>query len=268
MTRIRSSVTLTALLLLCVTIGKAEPRGSDSSPKIVLKLDDMKHRNGELAEGWKRTLAYLDEQGIPASIGLICNSLDGAPASYVETLKALQRSGRYELWNHGWSHTRDREAGTCEFDGTGYAYQAERFERSQRLALDALGFALIGFGAPFNATDADTSRVLGETPGIRWWMYPPEDTTIPDGVLPLPRVGRVNIEKPVHVPNPAALREAFPGFRDRAVLVIQGHPAGWDQKDHLANFEAIIDYLREEGCTFVLPRDLLLTADADARVPG
>ncbi len=225
------------------------------APAVILKLDDMKHRNGVLTPGWQQTLAYLDEQAIPASIGVVGNTLEDAPAAYLDALKALDATGRYELWNHGWSHTRDQEAGTWEFRGTGYEYQRERFARTQRLAREKLGVDFVGFGAPYNQTDDDTVRVLAEHRELRWWMYPPRDAEAPAGVVVLPRISKVNIEMPVQVPNPEALAAAFPAYRHESVLVIQGHPMSWEQDGRFEKFVAVIEFLQQQGCRFVLPSD-------------
>ncbi|MEM6333862.1 MAG: DUF2334 domain-containing protein [Planctomycetota bacterium] len=247
-------VLLIALSAWCCPT-QAEPVHHDA-PRIVLKLDDMKHRGGTLDPGWQMTLAYLDEHDIPASIGVVGNTLENAPQAYLDRLIALDATGRYELWNHGWSHTRDKETGIAEFRGSGFEYQLDRFARTQQFARDTLGIDFVGFGAPYNQTDADTARVIEQHPEVRWWMYPPRSAQVPRGVLPLYRVGSVNIEIPVHNPNPQALREAFPEHRDEPVLVIQGHPMSWDVGDRFEKFTQIIEYLRAEGCTFVLPRDL------------
>lgn len=247
-------ITSLAVAFVCLNL-TAQTTGP--APQVILKLDDMKHKRGELVSGWQMTLAYLDEKNIPASIGLVCNTLDNPPEAYVASLKTLDSTGRYEFWNHGWSHTRDKDAGTYEFKGNSYEYQAERFARSQQIARDILGIELIGFGAPYNQTDESTAKLLGEHPEIQWWMYPPRKAIIPDGVMPFYRIGKINIEIPVHSPNPEALREAFPLYRDQPVLVIQGHPMSWDQDDRFEKFKEIIEFLESQGCTFVLPRDLV-----------
>ncbi|MEO0587695.1 MAG: DUF2334 domain-containing protein [Planctomycetota bacterium] len=248
---------LLALILTMVCTPADAVAEEFNPPKIVLKLDDMKHRNGVLDPGWQMTIEYLDGLNIPASIGVVGNTLDNAPQAYLDQLRALHATGRYELWNHGWLHTRDKENDTAEFRGTGYPYQFNRFARTQQIARDTLGIEFLGFGAPYNQTDADTARVIAEHPEVRWWMYPPRSAEIADGLLPLYRVGKVNIEVPVHVPNPEALREGFPDYRDRPVLVIQGHPMSWDVEDRFEKFKQVIEFLREQGCTFVLPRDLV-----------
>lgn len=250
-----NSLVLIAAVLVTPNVFQAQE--APTGPKIILKLDDMKHRNGELVAGWKMTLDYLDQHNIPATIGVVCNTLENAPPPYIDALKQLHATGRYELWNHGWSHTRDKEAGTYEFKGTPYEYQAERFARSQQIARDVLGIEFIGFGAPYNQTDESTAKIIAEHPEIRWWMYPPRQAEVTDHVTPFYRVGKVNIETPVHVPNLEAIQEGFPKYRDRPVLVIQGHPMSWDRDDRFQNFTAIIEYLTAQGCTFVLPRDLV-----------
>ncbi|MEM1027607.1 MAG: DUF2334 domain-containing protein [Planctomycetota bacterium] len=250
-------VCLAAVALFLPYSMNAQEAPAPSGPKIILKLDDMKHRGGELVAGWQMTLEYLDSKDIPATIGIVCNTLEDAPSAYIDALKQLHATGRYELWNHGWSHTRDKEAGTFEFKGMPYEYQAERFARSQEIAREVLGIEFIGFGAPYNQTDESTARIISEHPEIRWWMYPPRQAEVADGVTPFYRVGKVNIEIPVHVPNPQAMEEAFPQYRDREVLVIQGHPMSWDREGRFEDFVAIMEYLTAQGCTFVLPRDLV-----------
>lgn len=231
-------------------------------PVIVLKLDDVSRHGDDLAPDWLATLDVLDAHGIPASLGLICQSLVDAPASYVDRLKDLALSERYELWNHGWDHSRDPQAGTWEFCGTGYAYQRDRFERSQRIAREVLGITLKGFGPPFGKTDDDTYRVVTEHPEMRYWLHYDLPQTLPATIRTVPRHRGVALESPCHVPNPEAFFAGFALDAQEPVCVIQGHPASWLQGPRLRDFEAIISTLVDTGFQFRLPSQLSLGGQA------
>lgn len=222
-------------------------------PRIILKLDDLCCVAGGLHPGWVQLFDFLDEQGLPASLGLICESLEHAPQSFLSRVRALADSGRYEIWNHGWSHMEDKARGVREFYGTGYDYQRDAVAKSQALAREALGLTMRGFGAPFNAADDDTARVVAEHADIQWWFYHTTEVKALPGITLLPREPVVHLEQPVHVPNPAALEAGFTQHRDAPMLVLQGHPQSWTVGDRFAGFQSVVRHLKDAGCTFVLP---------------
>lgn len=219
---------------------------------IILKLDDLGHSKGRVPEPWKRLGAFLKERRIPASIGIVCNSLEGDNPEYFAWIKELQESGLVEFWNHGYTHREWDENGRhyWEFDGRPYEEQKQHIERSEQLAREKLGFPLTAFGAPFNATDSNTSRALAASNDIKVNMY--GDTTEQAGKIILDRIGAVNIESPTFSPNLEALVKGYNAHPDQKFFVIQGHPAMWTGA-RWEQFSKIIDFLTEQKAIFIQP---------------
>lgn len=139
----------------------------DHSGKIaIIKADDVHNKTGK----WQRFFAVSREKGVKVSAGIICDSLEGDKWDYAHWLKDLQSSGWVEFWNHGWDHKRWETSGSkkmYEFSGTGYDHQKNHFGDSQDIIKRVLGSAPIAFGAPFNAIDSNTVKVMNESPEMR-----------------------------------------------------------------------------------------------------
>ncbi|MGE9289856.1 MAG: DUF2334 domain-containing protein, partial [Puniceicoccales bacterium] len=153
-------ITLCAGWLLCLQIN-AIPDSSADEPKtfsVILKLDDMVQRHGAIPDTWQRVYDYADHRGIPFSVGVIGNSLEGEAPEYFDGLKSWSDSGFVELWNHGYDHKMWEEGGerVREFRGSGYEHQYDHLKRSQDLAQEKLRLSFVTFGPPFNNTDEDT----------------------------------------------------------------------------------------------------------------
>lgn len=228
-----------------------------SSPRIILKLDDLKvEASGDIHLGWIQVIDLLDERNIPASIGLICSSLAAPTDEYLAWI-AQRKADGHEFWNHGFCHcqeTLDDGTRIREFRGKPYDEQLSALVDGQRLAKEKLGFAFTAFGAPYNSTDSSTALAINRTPDLKHWIY--KETDFETALKELPRTP-VNIEYPVHVPNLDSLQHYFKQHRTEEVLIIQGHPRSWiEQPERMKNFVEILDYLVGEGCSFVRIEDL------------
>lgn len=232
----------------------ANTEKADSSFQVVLKLDDMSQSQGGIPSQWQRVYDYATERGTPISVGIICNSLEGDNAGYFDALKAWNASGLVEFWHHGYDHKQWTVDGKRmrEFAGSGYDHQFKHFKDSQDLASEKLSIDFTTFGAPFNATDEDTKRVLQQYPGITVWLYGPKGDAA--GKTVLKRNYSVNLEVKVGDVDFDVFQAAYLAKPVGQLLVLQGHPRGWDDQDFSA-FTRVVDFLSEQGATFVLPRD-------------
>lgn len=223
--------------------------------RVVLKLDDVWATDGDLPERWKRVDAFCAGRGVPYTMGVICNSLEGDSPRYFEALRTIAESGRAELWHHGYDHKQWEAEGAkvWEFKGSGYEHQLDHLRRAQALAKAKLGVTFTTFGAPFNATDADTVRGLEQLPDIKVWLFAPRDVV--SSKFTTPNISAVNIEHPVHKPDFGQFKLGYEQHKNDPFLVMQGHPNSWDD-NAFAEFARIVDFLRAEGARFVLPRDL------------
>ena len=228
-------------------------------PRVILKLDDLKlERDGQIHPAWIEVFDTLNRRGITGTIGLICSSLEVPTDGYVDWIQERRAEG-HEIWNHGFCHCR--EGGilaeeTFDFRGRSYEDQLRDLTRSQALAREHLGFPLVTFGAPYNATDEATARAIALQPDLGVWLF--KDGDAPTDLTVVPRVPEVNIEFPTHKPN---FEQFLTGYEARAsdsLLVIQGHPRSWHKGfGRMAAFVEIISFLQAEGAEFVTPSSLL-----------
>lgn len=250
-----------ATLALATICALAPSRAQTPPPPIVpvvLKLDDLNTRGGNVPARWSRVTDLAREKNIKVSIGVICESFHHGNASYFSYIKDWHASGLVEFWFHGWDHKQWEENGVKlqEFKGTSYEHQKDHFVKSQALAREKLGFAFTTFGAPFNATDDATLRVLSEDPDLEVFLYGKRSDAEPSGKLVLDRVGDVNIESPLFVPN---AEKFIAGYLRHAAkrdyFVIQGHPAQWNDA-RWAEFVKIVDFLVENKIPVLTPSEL------------
>ncbi len=246
---------------VAITGGKGLP--------IVIKANALTVRpDGSLPPRWEKFAAYLNDRRLKFSIGVITYSLDTTSQSYfawaVDTskenyfawIKEQHASGLVEFWHHGYNHHQWLQNGSdvFEFKGSGYDHQLEHLKQGQDLAREHLGFVFTTFGAPFNATDSDTVRVLAKDTDIRVWLYGnPADSA---GKTILDRDPQVNIEHPIFVPNFEKFAAGYAASSaSRRYYVIEGHPAQWNDTQ-FAEFERIIDFLVAHDARFVTPTEL------------
>lgn len=247
-----------ASLIRAETPAPARPA---NPPPVVIKLDDLNTRGGNVPAAWRRVTDLAREKNFKVSIGVICDSFEHGNASYFDYIKEQHASGRVEFWFHGWDHKQWEENGAKlqEFKGTSYEHQKDHFVRSQALAREKLGFAFATFGAPFNATDDVTNRVLSEDPDIKVFLYGKPSDAAATGKIVLERVGDVNIEAPLFVPDSAKFIAGYlKHAARRPYFVIQGHPAQWNE-ERWAEFVKIVEYLQANRIPIVNPAELAAT---------
>lgn len=234
----------------------ANPYKGKTPPKIVLKVDDFVPSHGGVHPRWIKLADFCKDRKIKINYGIIANGMNSDCAEFVKWTKAQHDAGRIEFWNHGFDHGQTKDTGkiVSEFDGQTYEYQKDHMTKANQLAREKLGFPFVAFGAPFNATDANTVKVLSEDPDIKVWMY--GDTRNTAGKTVLERIYTVNIENPTLIPNYAAFLEGYVHNRGSAYFVMQGHPAGWGG-DRWDQFVKIVDFLTAQKAEFVFASDLI-----------
>jgi hypothetical protein len=227
-------------------------------PAVVLKVDDLGAVGGEVPKGWKRITDFALERKIKLSIGIITETLATANLSYFQYIKDLHKTGQFEFWFHGWDHKMWKEDGKVlqEFKGTSYEFQKEHFVKSQALAKEKLGFAFTTFGSPFNGFDDATFKVFVEDPEMKVFLYGnrSDQAKIPGKTI-LERVGGVNIEEPISVPNANRFISGYlKNAKGRSYFVIQGHPNQWNDA-RWAEFVKLVDYLQQNKIPIITPTE-------------
>ena len=245
----------------------AEMPARKAPPIIILKLDDVMQIRGHAHARWRELADYLASRRIKAGFGMVCRTLQEATPEYVKWVRDLRASGLIEFWFHGWDHATHREADGVynEFSHRSYEEQRKRFDDSQKLALEKLGFAFETFGTPGGAYtggafDAETVRVMADEPHMKAWLYPqPLDEAgkkLEAGgkVTILDRVWDVNIEGAVGVPDCNRLMAGYAKHPDREYFVLQGHPAMWSP-ERFGEFARILDFLVAQKAVFMTPSE-------------
>ncbi len=196
----------------------------------------------------------LIEKQIRASFGIIADRCDNtALASLAPYLNAKDSNGAklFEIWHHGLNHKNP------EFGGQPYAYQKSHFDEADERINSNLGIQMQTFGAPFNANDSNTVRVLCENKNYKVSLFgrtPPDSS----GILNLRN--RVNIETTTGNPSYAAFVDNYNAKKNTFTdyMVVQAHPNGLSE-EKLSQFEQVIDFLLHEGCEFVTPYEYYLS---------
>ena len=245
------------LILLFLLFGLVQVGILSAAPKIILKLDDLRiSKNGSASSA---TLEYLKQKGVKAGFGIIANGIDETALSFLTPyINATNAKGEklFEFWHHGYDHK------SPEFKATGYDYQKHHFEKADSLFENSLGIKMHSFGAPFNASDSITIRVMSENPKYKVIML---GSIIParlTGILNLNQ--RVNLELSPGVPDSAYFVTNYLASKSKYsnYMIVQAHPP-YFKPERLDEFKKVIEFLIREGCEFVLPYEYYKTTIAN-----
>ena len=248
--------TLVLPLLAVATLSAADT--ASSKPQVILlKLDDViapKVSSTPVAPAWLKITDYLRTNHIKASFGIICESLEKDNAPYFQWIKDIQKEGQIEFWMHGYHMKTAQEPG--EFEQGTAAEQQAILEKSMKLAKEKLGFPLPAFGPHWSGTTDATDEALQAVPEIKIWLYGPAK---PKHFTRLSLDRVLALENPTFVPDPVKFKAVYEkNAASREVLVLQGHPAQWDEK-RWAGFVEIIEFLKSKNVVFMTPSEYLAT---------
>ena len=211
---------------------------------VILAADDLKFFISDiLPPQWDRFISYIKSKGIVSGIGLIGRSLVEGNSSYLALVASLQSSGNFEIFNHGYTH--DLTPQWDEFQNTTYDFQKEHLLLTQDLAQSTVNITLHAFVAPGGYIDSNTIKAIDEIDDIKiWFGGDPRSTKI---VLNEPYC---HIESPTFYPNYQEFVSRY--SPDSGLYVFHFHPYEWDDRG-FGDFQKIIEYLIQEGVTFVTP---------------
>jgi hypothetical protein len=215
---------------------------------IILKLDDLQSKT----ELWDVVTRYIIHKKVKASIGIIGKSLEENDQAYFDWIKELHSTGRFEFWNHGYTHAK-HETG-LEFYNSTYEDQYKSIENTQRLGLEKLGIQFYTFGAPWNKTDANTRAVLEKFHKIKVWLRGDINSK---SKLCLNTVGfacETKKEKSKFFVDSEKLMKKLDASKSDPYTLLQFHPNGWKTMKRVREFYKIIDHLKPQPETkFMTP---------------
>mgnify|MGYP001354367382 CR=1 FL=1 len=260
----KTSLAIGMMAMLCTMLAGEStgvPAGASPARKIVvIKADDMR----AIHPNWDRFFFHAKEKDIKVSVGIFGNSIESPSNEYAIWLKKSIEDGRVEYWNHCWDHEKwgTKEAPTWEYCGSGYEHQKAHFERTQA-AGRKLGFTFRIFGAPYNQMDADTVRVINESPDIQGvFIRPGKDKEVDaalSGKVLLPMHSWIlkGEAKGTGKPDSAQFQKDYSILTpkgDVTMMALQFHPTFFTEQG-FTEYEAIIDFLKKEGWEFLLPSE-------------
>lgn len=216
-----------------------------AAPAIVIKLDDLTTDESSVRH-FGNVFALLEKHGIKGSFGVIGQRYLDEPgkdksAAYA-TIRGWSKSGVVEIWHHGWVHS------PTEFNTASLADQLQAFRQTIDIMREKCGIELVTFGAPHNATDATTVQALNELGTIKYWMFP----TVKEGSNLVLLTRRLNMEVATGDVRFEHLKANYEKHADWPYMVLQGHANRWDEPQ-LKEFEAIVEFLKAQGCEFLTP---------------
>lgn len=239
----------TQLLILSIFLGLVNFQIRASSPKIIIKLDDLMALKGECTA--KATMDFLISNKVKFTYGVIANRIDETSyKTLAPYINAVDSNGEnlLEIWHHGYDHV------IPEFRDRSYEYQKQHFEEADKRVKELLNIQMHTFGAPGNATDSVTPLVISENPNYRVFMLGYGYNQKYDNLQHwMQRVemenGTGNVNYDYFLTNYNKFKNTFKNY-----MIFQGHPNGWDD-NKLNEFKKIINYLKKDSCEFILPYD-------------
>jgi peptidoglycan/xylan/chitin deacetylase (PgdA/CDA1 family) len=230
-----------------------------AQPRIIIKLDDLGSRNSHSSA--EPVIDILLQRKIKAGLGIIAAQLDStAGTAYSKYLIAINDNGEklFEIWNHGFNHSNNNPPNNnMEFKGTGYDFQKDHLTKAQARVKKLLGVTMHTFGAPYNASDSITNKVLGEQGDYRVFLFGNITANLPANIKNYDN--RVEMEITTGQVNYDHFIADYKKYKNKYndLMVLQGHPNMWDAA-RIAEFNKILDFLIAQKCEFVLPVDYYL----------
>lgn len=218
----------------------------------IFKWDDLKAQGKDVPAPFQRVADFAAAHQMHVSLGIICTSFEPKNAGFNEWIRkwAIQNGGPIEFWLHGYDHMMTQTNGKpyTEFNGPDYETQKRHFQRAMDLMKENTGISFVSFGSAGNQYDATAFKVLGEFPEIKVWLFGEPKAKLP--VFSIPRL--VEGERGAGRPDYAYFMKGYREKRTAEALLIQGHPAMWDDA-RFEEFVKIHGQLARDGWEFVTP---------------
>jgi len=243
-----SRIALLAMLSLCQI-------AAEDQKIIIIKADDVISKWDMSA--YQKFIDVSKSKGVKVSLGIECYTFAGACPPFLEFLRTNRNLKDVEYWHHGWNTS------AC-YSGTGYDYQKKIFTDSEKIMHEVIGDWPVAMGPPGNAYDADTVRIMNESPHMRMFFSynRPEglnadkvSVTIVKGEPKNPNGNDYNVY------SEKVLRTL--SWRSGAVA-LQFHPGSFVSHDGLEDiieYGKILDHLKATGWTFMLPSEYIASLD-------
>lgn len=218
--------------------------------RVILKFDDLRQIS-RYEEAFIKTQNLINEEKVKASFGIITADLENIKPSYRKLVEKILADENIEIFQHGHTHIKNKDNG--EYRGTSYEEQLRSITFAQNGLKNNFNFIPTTFGAPYNHTDENTNKALLVQEDIKKVFFMADRK---DGLIYFNN--RINMENGTGKVDfeffKKNLEEAKYG---KNLIILQGHPDKWyDENNYYLELIKILNYLKANGYTFVLPRDV------------
>jgi len=209
---------------------------------VILKADDLSFGDSRKDfSNWEKFFTYITDRSIRTSVGIIGECLKRKEAPSI--VKSLSETNCFEFWNHGYNYEHKKE-----FLNSSYKKQKKLLTRTQNLGKGKLGITFRSFGAPRNATNEDTRRVLEENEEIKVWL---------NGYLPSSKLV-LTPQCELEVKRDISFGRFVEDYSSRfPYLLLQCHPWRWTDK-MFSEFNKVVNFLLQKKAEFVTPYEYFL----------
>ncbi|MDR3048835.1 MAG: polysaccharide deacetylase family protein [Elusimicrobiota bacterium] len=243
---------------------------------IILKCDDYGVGNDE---NWKRFIDICIKRNVKANLGINAGSSDGGAYPFLKrvrylvkdifglnndkkfwkyTRELIEDGGLFELWNHSYFHKNFQEINDLKIVN-------DLIIKNQETVKRELGVTMRAFGAPYNKCSQLMQESLEALQDIKIWLYGIPNSKVPF-VLSVIDTRIADIEDSNSKPNFEMFLKAYTEKINTSIsdfLIIQLHPARHNS-DSSKEIEKLLDFLLEQGHSFILLKDFLKRVSADA----
>jgi hypothetical protein len=228
---------------------------------VIIKADDL----GDTTANWNRFMKIVVDNNICAGVGVIAGRVttEGSKAEIRRVFQFKQENGfsAIEFWNHGYDHSKIN--GVTEFSSSDTDAQANHIQLSQSFLFENLNTTCHTFGAPFNRTSGVTSSALKNSPEINVWLcyQSNEKHYLSEWKDPNKKV--INKTDQHIILNTdylylydfpiGVIINNYDRDKDKPYILIQIHPAKWDDSK-FSRFEKLIHFYKDKHlATFMTP---------------
>jgi len=215
-----------------------------TNPIVILRFDDFRPN---AIDAFNSAIAVLDKYDVEASCGVIGSQL-GDEALY-QAIIDVHANGA-EIWSHGYEHT-----GT-EFKGATAESVVENFAKTLNLIKENCGIDITSFCAGYNNTDSVAVKAIQENfPQIKAIMSSEDEADAATTVVNLRATttfeGGTDSLSKIDIDG---FKAEYETLKHNEYVVIYCHPGSWKAGD-FDKFDEIVQYLLEQGATFMQPTE-------------
>ncbi|MBQ2967883.1 MAG: DUF2334 domain-containing protein [Clostridia bacterium] len=216
----------------------------EDAPYAILKFDDL---GPGTVEAFQKAIDVCEEEGVVASLGLIGKRFnDETDPSVYTTIQNWHDNG-FEIWHHGFEHSPE------EYSTYTYEQQKESFGKVLDLIQEKCGITITAFGSPHNNSTELTRDMIEENfPQIKAIMLASYEGT--NNITVLNKQVRLEAATAGVMADYQTVQNRYANRRSGDVIVMQGHPSGWDEEE-LLKLKLIIQFLKQKGCIFITPTE-------------